>query len=249
MPVPRKLKKSEAIKLALEVEKKKPSMVIVLGRSGRKVGNRLKKSVPWVSGASLIRPNGSAGITPLANPVVMFDNLKDLAPQVKRIYVVYSKRNQWLIELSKAAALAAGYEFYSFSVASTTDALSKYDELIRKTLTKNDAIWLPVDKYSSEKKNVVPMIIEKAWKKRFVVFSSKPEFVKRGVLFSFMPDNKKTGAELVKMVKSIYSKTLTPQVKTTSAVNLAVNLRTASHLGLEYTNKQKGQFLLIFPNQ
>lgn len=249
VPVPQRIKKADAVKFALEVESLKPSMVIVLGSSGRKVGRRLKQGVPWVSGASLIRPNGSAGITPLANPTVMFENLKVLAPQVKRIYVVYSKRNQWLIELSQAAALAAGYEFYSYSVDSTTAALSQYDELIRGSLTKNDAIWLPVDKYSSEKKNVVPMIIRKAWEKRFVVFSSRPEFVRRGVLFSFMPDHEVTGSELVKMVQSIYSKTLTPQVKTTSVVNLAVNLRTASHLGLEYTPKQKGRFLLTFPNQ
>ena len=247
--VPRKVDKATATKLALEVESRKPSMVIVLGSSGRKVGRRLKQGVPWVSGASFIRPNGSAGITPLANPSVMFDNLKVLAPQVKRIYVVYSKRNEWLIQLSKQAAVAAGFEFHSFSIDSTTAALSQYDELIRKSLTKNDAIWLPVDKYSSEKKNIVPMIIKKAWEKRFVVFSSRPEFVRRGVLFSFMPDNQVTGSELVKMVQSIYSKSIQPQVRTTSAVNLAVNLRTASHLGLEYTQKQKGEFLLTFPNQ
>ena len=221
-------------------------MVIVLGQSGRKVGRSLKSGVPWVSGAALISPNGYAGITPLTNPAVMFDNLRKLAPQVKRIHVLYGKRNRWLIELAEKAAKDAGYAFFSYAVTSTTEALSQYDGLIKKTLTKEDAVWLPVDKYSAERKSVVPMIIENAWKKRFVVFSSRAEFVRRGVLFSFIADNEVTGVELVKMVQSIYAKSMRPQVKTTSVVDIAVNLRTASHLGLEYTQKQKGQFLLTF---
>ena len=247
--VPHRLKKTEASKLAQQLDEQNPTMVITLGRSGRMVGRLLKSGVPWVSGAYLIRPNGSAGITPIADPNVMFENLKELAPEVKRIYVVYSSSNQWLIELSSEAAQRAGYEFFSFKVKNITETLAKYDDLIKNTVTPNDAIWLPIDRYSAETDSVVPMIIEQAWEKRFVVFSSRPELVRRGVLFSFMPDNEVTGIELVKMVESLRSKTMLPMVKTTSVVSLAVNLRTASHLGLEYTQKQKGRFLVTFPTQ
>lgn len=250
--VNRKLTKEQAAQLADQTVKEKPSMVIALGPSGRKVGRYFKNKVPWVSGANLMRPSSkskSSGITPEANPNVMFENLKELAPNVKRIFIVYSKRNQWLVDIASVASKEQGFEFNAIKVNNLEQALVEYSRLTKEVLNKNDAIWLPVDKKTVDDKVVLPFVIEKAWDKRFVVFSSKPKYVQRGVLFSLMPDNEVTGKELVKMVETMYKESVVPGVKTTSAVNLAVNLRTASHLGFKYSQSQKRRFLVTFPTQ
>ena len=89
--------------------------------------------------------------------------------------------------------------------------------------------------------------MEKAWAREIVVFSSKPSHAKRGALFSTYPDNFVLGQHLFKMVNEL---ALLPEDKKfapLSSMQLAVNLRTAAHLGLKYSAEQQQKFKLTFP--
>jgi putative ABC transport system substrate-binding protein len=80
-----------------------------------------------------------------------------------------------------------------------------------------------------------------------VVFSSKPSHAKRGVLFSTYPDNFALGKHLFTMVHELEQQ---PEQKNFAALKstlLAVNLRTAAHLGLKYSSEQQQSFKLTFP--
>ncbi|NQZ12477.1 MAG: hypothetical protein HRT35_35430 [Algicola sp.] len=245
--VPKKLDRKALAAIAASIEQKKPDMVIALGGRGRKVCRLFKSKIPWVSGASTSRSKGISGITPIADPDVMFAKLKTLSPKVKRIFVVYSKRNKWLIDLAKKSAAGYGLEMLTYPIKDRAAAMILYNKLIKESVKKNDAIWLPHDKKSADPKYALPLLLNAAWERRFVVFSSRLDYVRRGVLFSLLPDNLVTGSQLVKMVQGMHKESTVPGVKTTTVVKLAVNLRTASHLGLVYTTKQKGQFHLTFP--
>lgn len=231
-----------------EVEEQHPDMVITLAKTGFKVAKSLNGKLPLVSGALPIRPNGISGISPIAAPEVLFSHLKQLAPKVTRINVVYNKRNQWLIDLAKITAAELGFELHAFLVKDIKLAINEYTRLTESANSEKDAFWLlPVSK--RDEKVELPMLLEAAWKRRLVVFSSKPAHAKRGALFSLFPDNEALGGKLVKMVNEMYKSSTNPGVRPTTEVKLVVNIRTASHLGFEYTTKQKGQFYLTFPSQ
>lgn len=230
-----------------ELKNQNISKVIALGRSGYKLAKKMPKDISVVSGAIPFSPNGVSGISLISEPDNLFAFLGQVAPQVKTIHVAYSKRSLWIIELAKLAAEQRGLKLNLKPVDSTGDAIAFYNQLFESNVSKEDAIWLPVDRVSSHDKVTLPLILEKAWAREVVVFSSKPSHAKRGALFSTYPDNIELGKNLLLMLQELSQD---PQSKKFSALKnlqLAVNLRTAAHLGLKYSPEQQQNFKLTFP--
>ncbi len=221
--------------------------VIVLGRSGLKLARSLASDFMVVSGALPITPNTISGISLIADPEYLFRYLTQVAPKVTRIHLAYSQANEWLIELAQQAAKSQGYQLDVKKVTSTKQAIEYYQSLFDASLTENDAIWLPVDRISSQDKVTLPFILEKAWAKDVVVFSSKPSHAKRGALFSIYPDNHGLGQQLYKMIKACNEGSAIMPFSALTSMLLAVNLRTAAHLGFNYTKAQQSNFQLTFP--
>ena len=93
----------------------------------------------------------------------------------------------------------------------------------------------------------MPLILEKAWAKEVVIFSSKPSHAKRGALFSTYPDNFALGGHLLTMVQELKDQPEQKNFAALKSTRLAVNLRTAAHLGLKYSSEQQQKFKLTFP--
>jgi len=247
-------KKSNSEQIAQMLEQKNIYKVIVLGRAGWKLAKKLSKRISTknkqlyiVSGALPISPNGISGISLITDPNYLFDYLQQVAPDVKQVHVAYSKRSAWLIELAKVAAQVKGLKLNVSKVANTKEAVAFYQQLFESGVSNQDAIWLPIDKISSHDKITLPLILEKAWSKEVVVFSSKPSHAKRGALFSTYPDNFMLGKHLFTMVQELEQQ---PEQKNFAALKstlLAVNLRTAAHLGFKYSSEQQQKFKLVFP--
>ena len=250
-------KTSNTEEIITRLKQKDINKVIVLGRAGWKLAKKLSqensknkdKANPFnvVSGALPIRPNGISGISLITDPADLFQYLEHVAPQVKNIHVAYSKRSAWIIELAKDAAREKGLTLNAIKVNNTKEAIKFYQSLFRSNASITDAIWLPLDKVSSHDKITLPLILENAWSKEIVVFSSKPSHAKRGVLFSTYPDNFSLGKHLFTMVQGLDKQPEQKQFATLKSTLLAVNLRTAAHLGLKYNAKQQQQFKLTFP--
>lgn len=256
-------KSSNSEEIAKILQQKKIDKVIVLGRAGWKLAKKLSKLeysfIPMdssqkttknfnvVSGALPISPNGISGISLITDPLYLFNYLGQVAPQVKNIHVAYSARSEWLIELAKEAAKAHGFILNSKKVSNTKEAISFYQSLFNSGVSKQDALWLPLDRISSHDKITLPLILEKSWAKEIVVFSSKPSHAKRGALFSTYPDNFSLGKHLFDMVHELDKQPQQKQFSALKSTLLAVNLRTAAHLGLKYSAKQRQQFKLTFP--
>jgi putative ABC transport system substrate-binding protein len=250
------IKKSfNAKDIAKNLEQKHINKVIVLGRSGWKLAKQLSsftldnqtKKFQVVSGALPIRPNGVSGISLITDPAYLFNYLYQVAPKVTQVHVAYSARSAWLIDLAKVAASEKNLKLNLKLVTSTAEAITFYQQLFDSGVSSKDAIWLPLDHISSHDKITLPLILEKAWAKEVVVFSSKPSHAKRGALFSTYPDNFALGQHLFTMVQELEEQ---PEQKNFSALKstlLAVNLRTAAHLGLKYSSEQQQQFKLTFP--
>lgn len=229
------------------LQNEKPQMVITLGKRGYRIAKKLYQEKPVVVGALPIRPNGMSGISLLADPQVLFTSLKDLAPQIKSVHVVYSPNSRWLIEIAESKAKALGLTLKMTEVQNVKSALQKYDELLKNINAEEEAVWLPLDPVTANEQVILPKLLERSWSQNLVLFSSKPAHAKRGALFSMFPDHEELGRKLVQMVTSMRESNDPSGVKPLKDMKLAVNLRTAAHLGFEYKNQQKNGFHLTFP--
>ena len=81
-------------------------------------------------------------------------------------------------------------------------------------------------------------------------FSSKFIHVKKGALFSLRPNNLELGGKLAIIAMNILAGDVTKRGMTPlREVQTALNVRTASHIGLNIGSQQQRNFNYIFPEQ
>lgn len=114
---------------------------------------------------------------------------------------------------------------------------------------KRDALWLPQDTTTVEESSVLPLVLEGAWNRSLAVFSSSVAHVKRGALFSLYPNNLALGRQLAASALN-YPVGGSPSASVSPLKDalLAVNVRTASHLGMAVSSVPNG-IDLVFPSQ
>lgn len=229
-------------------------VVIALGRQGMKVANSLDSKIGVVVGGVLSAAEDGTRVLQVnslsPDPALLFSRLKKMMPNAKRIFTVYDTRqNEWLIQLAKEGAAVHGVELVAYPVQDLRSAMRAYQEIIAKADSRQDALWLPQDSTAVEESTVLPFVLQESWNNNLAVFSSSFGHVKRGVLFSLYPDNVELGRHLAGDALGL----LASGNKDTSALTplrevlMAVNLRTAKHLGLNTARIQS--FDMAFPEQ
>lgn len=249
------LKKDEQLSQVTDwLKKHKVEVVVTLGSRGLETAWEIPDAIKVIFGAVLIPPlsfpREAKGITLAPDPKILFSSLKTLAPHVRRVTVVYNPNNfEWLITLAKAAAQSLGLELNYFPVTSFSDAASQFRDFFDEYAAAEDSVWLLQDPSIIDERTILQLILEEAWTKKLVVFSSNPSHVKRGILFSLYPDNKGMGRSLAKIVRSVIQGRDSdyPSISPVSDLLSAINLRTAEHLGIKLSRSQKREFTLAFP--
>ncbi len=228
--------------------------VIALGRHGLKATASLGSDVTVIAGAVVAAPEALArGMTVFSlvpEPGLLFARLKSLMPAARRVVVVYdSGQTGWLIRRARAAAAAAGLELIAYEAADLKSALRQYQEILPNTDPHTDALWLPPDTTTTEETSILPYVLEESWNHGLAVFSSNVGHVRRGVLFSLYPNNEELGRSMgdfaVNMISS--SGTISGEISLLHDVLVAVNTRTAAHLGLTIGDQQLHSFDMVFP--
>jgi len=224
--------------------------VIALGKRGYLAAKKLPGDLPTVYGALPLVPNGISGISLSADPQKLFQRLKILVPDAKRIFVVYSPNsNGWLMPLAEQAARNIGLDLQTFPADNLRDAMHQYRQLLQNIHGRENTIWLPLDQITANDDVVLPMLLREAWDKDLVICSSKPSQVQRGALFSMYPDNFGLGQDLAKLLNRQLTNKIKASVKPLGKLQIAVNLRTAAHLDLSYNPNQQQEFNLTFPSR
>lgn len=226
--------KTQVADIAKELTKDSNDLVIALGKSSYQVARQIQSSNSVVVGALPLQPSNIAGISLLTDPKILLNSLKMLAPAVNTVHVLHSESSRWLIQSAIDASATVGIDVVAEEVNDLKQAVNRYQELLQTIDPATTALWLPLDSITANEQVILPKILELAWERDIVVFSSKPEHAKRGALFSTFPDHFELGRELVIMVEQLAQGTIAATVVPTQQVQLAVNLRTANHLGLVY---------------
>ncbi|MGH1460539.1 MAG: ABC transporter substrate binding protein [Neptuniibacter sp.] len=234
-------------KLLGQMSNDQVDMVVTLGRRGLSYNKALKGQYPLVTGALPIKPNGISGVSLIANPNNLFRQLLVLSPKTRKVHAVYTQKSQWLIDKAQKAAQANGLELISYKASDIREAVKHYQNIFKNADPVEDSIWLPLDSIAANEKVILPLLVRESWDNNLVVFSSKPGHVKRGLLFTLFPDSTEDGVRLADMLNTIYHEGKNPGVELSNSAKVGVNMRTASHLGLEYSPLMKKSFYQTFP--
>lgn len=224
-------------------------VVIALGQGSYEIGRQLSSMLPVVHGAVVIEPDGHSGISLVIDPGQFFSRLKKLAPSVERVYTVFSERsNGWMIRVAREVAVQYGIELRAFEADSLRDGMYKLRHVLSEVEDETDAVWLLFDRTLPDK-TALPIVLEKAWDSRVVVFSNNPSHTRRGALFSLFLNHYSMGVSLAKLALSQKQSGAEPQVILSQDLKISVNERTASHLGFSISQSQRSEFDLIYPIQ
>jgi putative ABC transport system substrate-binding protein len=229
-----------------QIDKHKIDAIIALGQSSYEIGQSFREQLPVIHGGMIIRPGSHSGISLAGSPKQFFAHLETVAPSVNRVFTVYSEENSgWLIRLAQEEAKKANIELIAIAANDIRQAAQSFRKFLDKANGSTDAIWLLLDKVLPNR-TVLPLALEAAWKKNIVLFSNNPIHTKRGALFALFPDHHKMGYKLADLsLQQLSSRQ--PIVIPLSSLKIAVNERTASHLGLRYSNVERESFDIIYP--
>ncbi|MCL2636438.1 MAG: hypothetical protein FWD50_07435 [Betaproteobacteria bacterium] len=245
--------KAEAV--SGELKQHNIRVIIALGRDSLRAASALDKDIAVVAGGIVSAPASderSSTILSLApDPALLFARLKNLAPKIQRIHVVFDPRqNAWLVKLAREAARNQSLELLTYEAGNLQNAVAIYSGIFANADSQRDALWLPQDSTTVDESVVLPLVLQESWGRSIPVFSSDIAHVKRGALFALYPDNIELGRNLAASALGLASGN--PGVRGVLPLRnvlTAFNTRTASHLGVVPSPAQQRSFSLLFPEQ
>ena len=245
---------TNAQELAADLRRQETRVVIALGRNGLKAASGLARDLGVVAGGVLSVPEAEGRNIPVhslaPDPALLFARLQALVPGVRRVLVVYNPgQNGWLIRMAREAAGARGLELVAYDAPDLRTALKNYQDIFAAIDPKRDALWLLQDSVAAEETTVLPLVLQETWSRNVALFSSNVAHVRRGALFALYPNNAEIGRHLGSAALAYLAagSHATRGVTPLRAVLLAVNIRTAGHLGLNLSARQGID--LVFPEQ
>jgi len=229
-------------------------VVIALGRPGMKIAATLDRNIGVVVGGVITPPENEMRHLPVnslsPDPALLFAQLKTLMPGARRVFAVCDPRqNGWLMRMAKEAARAQGLEMVVYEAQDLRGAMLAYQEIFAAADSRRDALWLPPDSTTVEDSSVLPLVLHESWNRKLAVFSSSLGHVRRGVLFTLYPDNAGLGRHLADTAQEFLASGGYGEqgMILLRDVLLAINLRTAQHIGLNTSRRQ--DFDMVFPVQ
>lgn len=226
--------------------------VIALGRRGLKAISHLPKDMPIVVvvGAILINPNGRqlTGISLAPEPKKVLETLIKLKPKTRNVYLIHKPdQSNWLID---RAQQGLKYSELSLNVISSNN-IQQLAQDYRKTLEnmspETDALWISFNGKSIER-SILQETLKNAWTKNLTVFSSNLADVKRGALFSLYPDNESMGKHLAQIAINLENDPDSTQgIMPANNLKTAVNIRTADHIGINFTKDEFADIDITYP--
>lgn len=230
------------------IEENQLKAFIALGQTTYRLLDNLDSDKPLIAGGMVATPPGISGISLSGDPEAFFRQLQLLNPGINRVFFVYSEKNNgWVIERARKVSRKYNIEFVPLRVKSIKQATLQYKVILQSVQSDTDALWIPLDDIAPLD-ILLPDILQVTWDKHITVFSNNMQHARRGTLFALYPDHEKQGRRLVALLKRHLENPNTPKLLYPSVdFKTAVNIRTATHLGLRYSKKMLQSFDQIFP--
>lgn len=224
-------------------------VVISLGNLPVSVTGPLAADMPLVYGAGALNDNNTPGVSLASSPNKLFERLKQLKPDVERVFMVYKPQaTGWLLSAGKTAAREHGLELIASPSEDIQQAGAAFARILQQTRPGKDAIWLTLDPVVPVNQ-LLPVLLREAWEKQLALFSNNPLDVSKGALFALYPDYPAMGRQLAERARKQLGKNPPPGPEASEHLNSALNIRTASHLGIVPSSQQQQSFQQIYPER
>lgn len=219
------------------LERSRPDVILALGAKNVAMFATMNLNIPIVAGALRANPIGTPGISIFPDPVAVMEKLLLLSPDTASVFVVtaLTAENGYLQDAQIHMA-NLGKRLVIHRVADIHTAASRYREA-STAAGAYDGIWILPGETAIDNA-IMGQLLQTAWDKNLVLFSSNPNDVRKGTLFAVYPDNENMGRDLGMLVnKQLIGEVVEPRFTPVKQLLLAVNLRTSRHLGLQLSGK------------
>lgn len=234
------------------LDQQAPDTVVTLGRVATETYEKIDLKIPQVIGAldasPQTRPN-VVGVSLDVDPALLFATLRQLAPEKQRVWVVFDPAyDRWLIDLAQTAAHESGLKLQPLEASDSYTAIRHFLRVFETADPATDVLWLMADAKLVDPEAVLPVLIEKSWQRRLILFSNSLQHVHRGVLFALYPDNNRLGRRLAELSLQVpRASNAKSGIEPLRAVKRAINLKMAAHLELNVSQDTERQFDLVLP--
>lgn len=227
--------------------------VVALGPSAAQIAQAARPGIPTILGAV---PGGDPhttqafGISLDPDPARIFAELRTLRPENRTVHVVFHHtRGAWLMARARAAAGPAGVTLDAHGVENVKEAAQAFQEILRGADSRTDAVWLLHDRAVLDDQTLLPYVLEQAWTRNITLVSSNLDHVARGALFALYVDHQRLGERLGQLAaRALAGKALPAGISPVEDLRIAVNQRTARHLGVDL-RLRRGDYDLILPSR
>lgn len=243
----------ESAEINAILRKNGTKIVIALGQRGYKIASGLDRDFNVVIAGVLSVPDADRSpytiISLTPDPTLLFAQLKNLIPGIKRVLVVYNpNNNEWLIKLARAAAKAQSLELITYEARDLASAAHQYETAFAASDSRFDSLWLPQDSITVEESTIMPLVLKESWNRGVPIFSSNFLHVKKGALFALYPNNLEMGRNLGNSAIAILAGDSSKRgLSPLKDVLSALNIRTASRIGINIGAQRQRSFDFIFP--
>ncbi|MCK9468544.1 MAG: hypothetical protein M0Q49_03930 [Porticoccaceae bacterium] len=226
-----------------------PEVIIALGNKSVAAAVSLNGEQPVVglvanrdyeasmAGGILLRPSAE----------VYLESLLAIYKDLSQVFVVYNPTvDQGLLDEAQVLAAEKGIILTAREAYSIREAAAEYRQLLL-TAPAYSAIWLLPD-HGFLDSALLSTILDVAWERKLIVFSSNPLFVKHGALFAVYPDNRAVGMMVARIAVEVAMGERQP-LQPLRDVRLAVNERTLNHLGLRMSADVRSRIDLMLPGR
>lgn len=242
----------DAVALRRWLDREAPAVVVTLGRAPTETYEKVGLKTPQIIGAldasPQTRPN-VAGVGLAVDPALLFGTLALLMPEKRRVWVVFDPAyDRWLIALAQTAAAARNLKLEPLEAGDLRESARQFLRVLDAADPATDAIWLVADAGIIDSETILPLVIEKSWRRRLPVFSNSLAHVRRGVLFALYPDNISLGRRLAELsLQALRTPDARAGIEVLRAVKRALNLKVVGHLELDVPPDIERQFDLVLP--
>lgn len=224
-------------------------VTVTLGELPASIAEHLAGTGRTVRGAVPLNDNSTPGVSLSSSPAQMFARLRQIKPDVERVFVVYRPQNTgWLIGAARVAAREQGLDLTVSACEDVQQAVAALGRFVQQSRPGRDAIWLTLDPVVPMNQ-MLPVLLRESWDRQIVLFSNNPMDVAKGALFALYPNYAAMGRQLAEYARrhATATRPLAGGPEANESLLIAVNVRTASHLGLTLGPRQLQTFDRVFP--
>ncbi|MFZ1640072.1 MAG: hypothetical protein WAV07_01265 [Candidatus Contendobacter sp.] len=217
----------------LDARRDRATALVLLGQRALQAYPADGTTLPVLVGGVSALPGQTAwpGISLVIDPELFVQTLREWLPAIDTVAVIYHAQDRVWLQRVEQAATVRGLRVEPLAVTDAATAVRQITRTLDRIDPRTTALWFSRNTLSLNTELIFPFVLEETWKRRIAAFSDTVAHTQRGLLFSLYPDYGGVGEELGGRIRDPAGGP-TAGLRLTRAARLALNTRTARHLGM-----------------